>query len=660
MSAGHSPQTAIEKIAQRHAVDLDPGEVVRAGAFLNIRPRHIMTHDNTSAVMGKFKEIGAARIADPRQPVFAMDHDVQNITPENLGKYAKIQQFAREQGVDYYPPGRGIAHQVMVEEGYVTPGAMVVGSDSHSNLYGAAAALGTPVVRTDAAAIWATGQTWWQVPELARVTLTGRLRQGATGKDVIIALCGHFNHDEALNFGVEFAGDGVAGLSVEQRMTISNMTTEWGTLIGMFPFDEVLRDFLLERADFFKARAEKGGPAPRYTREDVDRWWSERADISADEDAFYSRELTLDLSTVIPHVAGPNEVKTITSLPEIEKRRVRINKAYLMSCVNARLGDIELAASIMRGKKVAEGVEFYLAAASSEVQRIATEKGWWQDLLNAGAIELPSGCGACIGLGRGTLEPGEVGVSATNRNFEGRMGSREADCYLASPAVVAASAISGYICAPERVESTAVRGECRSQKPAAGSSGAVRIREGFPARISGRALFLPKDNLNTDGIYGKDVTYRDDLTPEQMAAAAFANYDPSFQKIAKSGDIIVGARNFGTGSSREQAATALKHFGVALVIAASINQTYSRNAFNNGFICIECPDLSDALAARFSSEAEKGDRTIAGPGLEIDFEKSFVRCEGAEYPFAPLSPVAQELIVAGGSESVVKERLAAV
>src|SRR6185369_2012491 len=250
--------TLIEKIAGRHADGLAAGTQVRSGDFISIRPRHVMTHDNTGAVIPKFKQIGATSIADPAQPVFAIDHDIQNRSPENLAKYAKIEAFAGEHGIDFYPAGTGISHQVMVEQGYVVPGSMVVASDSHSNLYGAMAALGTPVVRTDAASIWATGVTWWQVPPVARVTLKGKLPAGVVGKDVIIALCGMFNHDEVLNHAVEFAGEGVATLSMDQRMSITNMTTEWGALAGAFPFDEVLRDYLDERADYFAGGTRPG------------------------------------------------------------------------------------------------------------------------------------------------------------------------------------------------------------------------------------------------------------------------------------------------------------------------------------------------------------------------------------------------------------------
>src|SRR4051812_2245196 len=372
--------TLIEKLATTHAApgSLKPGQAARSGDFITIRPKHIMTHDNTSAVMSKFKEIfkGAgnitARIYDPRQPVFAIDHDIQNLTPENLGKYAKIEAFAREHGIDFYPAGTGISHQVMVQEGYVTPGSMVVGSDSHSNLYGAACCLGTPVVRTDAASIWATGVTWWQVPPVARVILKGKLQLGVVGKDIIIALCGLFNHDEVLNHAVEFVGgpmggpavpagssnddNGLSSLTMDQRMSIANMTTEWGALAGLFPFDQVLRDYLYSRADYFAKGRRPGTRLPGslgvYTRADVDRWWAERAALAPDPGAAYAIELELDVSSVIPHVSGPNDVKTMNALPAIEAKRIKINKAWLMSCVNARFEDLAGAAAIVSGKKV--------------------------------------------------------------------------------------------------------------------------------------------------------------------------------------------------------------------------------------------------------------------------------------------------------------------
>lgn len=237
-------QNLVEKIAQRFAVGLDEGAVVNSGDFISIKPAHVMTHDNTGAVIPKFKSIGATKLANPRQVVHTLDHNIQDKSEKNLDKYKKIEAFSNSVSADFYPAGRGIGHQIMIEEGYAWPGTMVVASDSHSNMYGGIGALGTPIVRTDAASIWATGRTWWQIPPIAKVTLTGNLQNGVTGKDVIIALAGYFNKDEVLNHIIEFAGEGIKDLSLDKRLTIANMTTEWGALGGIFPIDEVTTDWI--------------------------------------------------------------------------------------------------------------------------------------------------------------------------------------------------------------------------------------------------------------------------------------------------------------------------------------------------------------------------------------------------------------------------------
>jgi len=651
--------TLVEKIAARHADGLAPGTVVRSGDFVSIRPRHVMTHDNTGAVIPKFKQIGATSIADPAQPVFAIDHDIQNTSPENLAKYAKIEAFAREHAIDFYPAGTGISHQVMIEQGYVVPGSMVVASDSHSNLYGAIAALGTPVVRTDAASIWATGVTWWQVPPVAKVVLKGKLSPGVVGKDVIIALCGLFNKDEVLNHAVEFVGDGAANLPMSARMTIANMTTEWGALAGIFPFDEITVNYLHSRVPEFSnpKRPGKRGAKSRsgYTNDDIENWLKNRSELSADPDAEYAIELELDLATVVPHVSGPNEVKTMVSLPEMERKRVPIQKAYLLSCVNARFEDLRDAAEVIRtrGGRVADGVEFYLAPASAETQARAESSGDWQTLIGAGAIPLPPGCGACIGLGRGLVQKGENAISATNRNFKGRMGDRDAFVYLGSPAVVAASALAGFICAPKNFTDKPAATVTRRPDKKPRSAASVQIMEGFPASVRGRVLFIDKDNLNTDGIYAGKHTYRDDMTPEQMAAVTFENYDPNFNALYQTGDVVVAGFNFGTGSSREQAATALKFKGIPCVIAGSFSETYKRNAFNNGFVVFECPELVMHLRETLTDRTP----TTVGPEITIDYAKSTLGINGKSFPFPPLSPAAQELVVAGGAENLVASRL---
>lgn len=639
-------QTIVEKIAQKHLVT-PTREAVKAGDFVTIRPEHVLTHDNTAPVMKKFAVMGAERVADPRQPVLALDHDIQNTSETNLAKYRRIEEFARSQGVDFYPAGSGIGHQIMVEQGYVTPGAFVVASDSHANMYGALGAVGTPVVRTDAAGIWSTGEFWWQIPRTVRVELVGELPEGTTGKDVILILAAMYSHGEVLNAAVEFAGPGVSSLSMDARLTISNMTTEWGALVGWFPVDEVTVAYLDGRAAIVGERARERLSAAKYR---------DMTDLQPDPEAQYAAQIVFDLSEVVPHVNGPDTVQVSNSLAEIERQEVHIDKAYLLSCVNARFEDLASAAEELAGKHVADGVDLYVAAASREVQERAEAAGIWQTIVEAGGHPLPPGCGPCIGLGAGLLEAGEVGISATNRNFKGRMGSRDAQAYLASPRVVAASAVAGYIRGPEAWADRVPQRRIETfDRPAPAGDVTVSIEDGFPDHVDGRVVLLTQDNINTDGIYGKDYTYRDDMTREAMARVVFENYDPTLAQELQAGDIIVGGYNFGTGSSREQAATALQAAGVAMVIAASYSQTYLRNAFNNGFICVECPDLVQYLRGELLSEGDNRQTVIDGD-LHVDFSRGEIEYDGRTFRFPILGEVPQFLVVAGGLENAVRQR----
>jgi homoaconitate hydratase len=351
-------------------------------------------------------------------------------------------------------------------------------------------------------------------------------------------------------------------------------------------------------------------------------------------------------------------VQTMTSISAIEKKKVAVQKAYLLSCVNSRLTDLEDAASVLHGKKVAAGVKFYVGAASAWVQQEAERRGVWQTLLQAGAIALPPSCGPCIGLGTGLLEKGEVGISATNRNFKGRMGSRDAQCYLASPEIVAASAVAGYITGSRSFPDVQLTRTYQEFPAPRYSPERVEILPGFPERLEGRLVFMCSDNINTDAIYGKDYTYRDDMTPEMMAGVIMENYDPQFAARTRAGDVIVGGFNFGTGSSREQAVTCLKAKGIPLVIAASFSQTYLRNAYNNGFLCIEVPALVKRLREQFGSEIAGKDKTIVpGDTISIDFVSSTLKWRGESFVFPPLGRVPQSLVIAGGAENVVAKKL---
>ncbi|EGD77992.1 homoacontiase [Salpingoeca rosetta] len=658
-STGSVKQNLVEKIVQRHVTPAS-ATAVRSGDFVSVAPAFVMTHDNTAAVMQKFDELGADHFFNPHQAVFTLDHNVQDKSEKNLAKYRAIEAFAAKHGVTFFPAGRGIGHQVMCEEGFVFPNRMVVASDSHSNMYGGLGCLGTPIVRTDAAGIWATGQTWWQIPPVAKVVLSGKLRPGVTGKDVIVTLCGAFNHDEVLNHAVEFSGDGIASLSIDERLTIANMTTEWGALAGVFPADAAVADWYTRRYEASVRR--KSAFHTRVTRQNLESIGNDEG-LAADSGAHYAKVLTLDLATVEPHVSGPNSVKVMHSLADMARRKQPVHKAYLVSCVNSRAEDIARAAAVVRGKKIAQGVEMYVAPASTEVLEESERSGDWQALLAAGAVPLPAGCGPCIGLGQGLLKDGEVGISATNRNFKGRMGSPNAEAYLASPEIVAASAIAGFITGPEAFimsnsgqPLSAHIEECE-QPPteAAHVAGEQRpLLEGFPDRISGRIVLCADDNINTDGIYAGKYTYREDIDPQQQAQVVMENYDTSFVSNVRRGDVLVTGFNFGTGSSREQAATALKHAGVSLVLSGSVSETYKRNALNNGLLVLEVPALVTDMKAYVRLEPNTA--VFMADTIDVDFAQCCVRWNGRAYACSPVGRIAQELVVAGGLKNWIAQR----
>lgn len=659
-------QNLTEKIVQRYAVGLPEGKIVKSGDYVSIKPAHCMSHDNSWPVALKFKGLGYKSVKDNRQVVMTLDHDVQNKSEKNLEKYRNIEQFGKEQGIDFYPAGRGIGHQIMIEEGYAFPLNLTVASDSHSNTYGGIGSLGTPIVRTDAASIWATGTTWWQIPPVAKVELKGRLPKGVSGKDVIVALCGAFNKDEVLNHAIEFSGDHIDELTVDFRLTIANMTTEWGALSGLFPVDETLINWYKKRINRLPQ------PHPRVNQETVQKLIDEAQ--TADSDAYYAKHLTLDLSSLSPYISGPNSVKVSNSLADLSNQNLKINKAYLVSCTNSRLSDIKAAADVIKGHKVAEGVEFYIAAASSNVQKDAEDVGAWQTLLDAGAIPLPAGCGPCIGLGTGLLKDGEIGISATNRNFKGRMGSKDALAYLASPSVVAASAVLGKIGGPEEIDGSPVNGaqgiiktidipkkvESASEE---GSGSGVEVLDGFPKSIEGELILCDADNINTDGIYPGKYTYQDDVPREKMAEVCMENYDSEFGAKTHEGDIIISGFNFGTGSSREQAATAILARDMKLVVAGSFGNIFSRNSINNALLTLEIPDLINMLRDKYKdSEKELTRRTGWFLRWDVDTATVTVR-DGKDgevvlkQKVGELGTNLQEIIVKGGLEGWVRAQL---
>lgn len=435
--------------------------------------------------------------------------------------------------------------------------------------------------------------------------------------------------------------------------------------------DSVLRGWLqykaTESALYESSGLSDASTSQRFTHPRVESLFSES--LSADKGATYAKQFFLDLSTLSPYVSGPNSVKVATPLDDLSSQGIRIDKAYLVSCTNSRASDLAAAAKVFKdaaekngGKipKIAEGVEFYIAAASLPEQMAAEAAGDWDTMLDAGAKPLPAGCGPCIGLGTGLLKSGEVGISASNRNFKGRMGSTEAKAYLASPAVVAASALSGQIAGPDwynRPEgwSGVAMGEgdgIKEEERMVNAEGALEkviqqmdnmvdkasqvfqkepapqvedadqltsILPGFPETVQGEIVFCDADNINTDGIYPGKYTYTDNVPVEKMAEVCMSNYDPEFSSIAQENDILVAGFNFGCGSSREQAATAILAKKIPIVVAGSFGNIFSRNSINNALMGVEVPRLVQRLRETFSEPQINGfQQDVTEPSLNSD------------------------------------------
>ena len=414
--------TFVEKVLARKA---GLGSVV-PGQIVTLRPDKLLTHDNTAAISKQFRKIGVEQVADPRTNVIVLDH----VTPAANETYATnhkiIRQFVAEQGISaFYDIGEGICHQVLPEKGHAWPGAVIVGSDSHTPTYGAFGAFSAGIGRTEAAAVMATGQIWLRVPQSLRIAVQGKLPARVSAKDVILHIIGHLRADGATYCSVEFTGETIQEMSVASRMVLTNMAAEMGAKNAVVEPDDKTRAWLQGRVK------------------------NSYEEIYADPDATYERGVAYDVSGLVPQVARPHTVDNVVPVTGVAGRP--INQALVGTCTNGRLEDLEAAADILRGKHIASSVRLLVLPASREVLLAAVEQGIVSDLVAAGATLLNPGCGPCLGAHEGCMAPGEVTISTANRNFKGRMGSKEAFIYLASPATVAASALTGVITDPRKV-----------------------------------------------------------------------------------------------------------------------------------------------------------------------------------------------------------------
>lgn len=399
---------------------------VEVGQIVTVTPDFCMSHDNTAAISKTFAKIGVDRVKDPERFVIVLDHTVPASTEKYALGHKEIREFVASQGIEhFYDGGVGICHQVLPEKGFALPGTLILGSDSHTTTYGAFGAFSAGIGRSEMAVLYATSKIWLKTPATIKIVVHGVLQESVTSKDLILKIIGDIGADGALYKSIEFSGEAITEMSQASRMVISNMAIECGAKNGYIAPDDKTFRFLEGRA----------------VREDYP--------VYPDPDAQYESVLEFDAGAIGPQVAKPHTVDNVSPVEEVAG--TKIDQVLLGTCTNGRLEDLRLAAKIISGKKIAKGVRMLVLPASREVLLDALSEGLIDKFVRAGAMVLNPGCGPCLGAHQGVLAPGEVCLSTANRNFKGRMGSADAEIYLASPSTVAASALTGAITDPRKV-----------------------------------------------------------------------------------------------------------------------------------------------------------------------------------------------------------------
>ena len=436
-------KTFAEKALARAAglAEVAPGQVVDA------RPDMALSHDNSAAILRIFRQLGISRVRFPERLAITLDHAAPAPTTQHAQNHAEVRRFVAEQGIrHFFDVGRGVCHQVLSEEALVLPGQTVLGADSHTPHFGWLGAFGAGVGRSEMAAIWATGELWLRVPESIQIVVNGRLTAWATAKDLALTIIGRLGADGGLYASVEISGPAIEALSLESRMVLPNMMAEFGVKNAYLAPDEEVFAWLAARKMRSEIRDQRSGV---WKADDLRSQFASAA-LYPDSDAVYAARHVFDASAVEPSVACPHTVDNVAPVSALAGTAVQ--QAFLGTCTNGRLEDLAQAAAILSGRRVAAGTRLLVIPASSEIYLDALRAGYIETFIEAGAVIGPPGCGPCMGNHLGILAPGEVCISSANRNFKGRMGTADSEIYLASPAVVAASAVAGRIVHPEEIE----------------------------------------------------------------------------------------------------------------------------------------------------------------------------------------------------------------
>ena len=591
----------IEKILANHSKK----EVVYPGEIIDISIDTRAARDFGGANVVKNLEDNNLPIEDTSKTFFTFD---TNPTGSDQ-KYAKnqqiIRQFARKRGIKIYDIDNGIGTHTMISEGLAWPGATALTTDSHANILGAIGAFGQGMGDKDIAAAMAYGKVWFKVPKSAKLTLKGQRPKDVTAKDIVLNLLKEFGANSLLGYSVEMYGNVVDDMPLDERITIASMGTEMGAIVIMFPPNK-------EILDFSKAA----------TQRDLEK-------VEADSDARYDQEFELDVSKFRPMVSRPGKPHDVIDI--VEARKIKIDSAFVGSCTNGRMSDMRAVAEVLKDKKVAPGVVLKIVPSTDKIWQECLEEGIIDIFKKAGALVSNAGCAGCAAGQVGQNGPGEVTISTGNRNFPGKQGKGEV--YLASPSVVAASAVSGYITTTENIppEPAVFEPEPEEVSDTATAAGKKQKAEKKPTLVEGRVWLINRDNIDTDMIFHNRYLHITD--PNEMAKYTFDNLEgyEDFASKSQPGDIILTGKNFGSGSSRQQAVDCFKELGISAILAESFGAIYERNAINAAMPIMRYTDLSgldlkdgDRVSVDFNSGEIKNlsnDKTVKGEAFsEVQME----------------------------------------
>jgi len=570
-----------------------------AGSIVFKSPDIVLTHDNSASIKKTFEKMGGKKLFNPKQALIVLDHNAPPTTSKLATDYQAVRNFVDDQKIErFYDAGKGICHQIMSY--HAKPKMIIVGSDSHTCTAGAFNAMAAGIDRTEAAGIWRRGETWFRVPETLKITLNGTLPKGVYAKDISLWIIGMIGSAGANYMSIEYHGEGVKSLGISERMTIANLASEMGAKNAVFPPDEILARF--------------------YNKDKIEGIW-------ADEDAIYAQEIEINLNDLFPVVAAPHNVDNVEALSKVVG--TKINEAFIGTCTNGRIEDLREAAQILKGKKIAKGVQLIITPASQKIYLQAIKEGIVETFIEARGNVLSASCGPCLGTGQGIPADGFTVISTANRNFLGRMGNKNSRIFLASPAAVAYSAIKGEISDPRDLWNISHDKEDYKHQIKQSETNEISINEN--RKLDNIWNYSDVDNLNTDQMFAGNLTYKVlSSEPETIIPHLFEGFDINFTKNAKKDDIIIAGENFGCGSSREHPAVGLAHIGVKAIIVKSINRIFFRSSINQGLLLIVHKEAVNSY--------KLGDK------VDVDFKNGKIKIGDKNFSFNPLPDKLMEII----------------